>query len=144
MFYLIATIIVTIASVILIIAVCLQEGKSAGLSGSISGGSETYWSRNKGRSKEGRLEKITIIMMVIFNMMGIMASPGILGLVFPAALLIGQLILLFATKTHAMIHDKISDCVVVDMSSQMIFDSEQARIDYIAEQDAREAASSPY
>jgi len=87
---------------------------------------------------------VLIIMMVIFNMMGIMASPGILGLVFLAALLIGQLILLFATKTHAMIHDKISDCVVVDMSSQMIFDSEQARNDYIAEQDAREAASSPY
>ncbi len=77
MFYLIATIIVTIASVILIIAVCLQEGKSAGLSGSISGGSETYWSRNKGRSKEGRLEKITIIMMVIFFVAAILLNVGL-------------------------------------------------------------------
>ena len=77
MFYLIATIIVTIASVILIIAVCLQAGKSAGLSGSISGGSETYWSRNKGRSKEGRLEKITIIMMVIFFVAAILLNVGL-------------------------------------------------------------------
>ena len=77
MFYLIATIIVTIASVILIIAVCLQEGKSAGLSGSISGGSETYWSRNKGRSKEGKLEKITIIMTVIFFIAAILLNVGL-------------------------------------------------------------------
>ena len=77
MFYLIATIIVTISSVILIIAVCLQEGKSAGLSGSISGGSDTYWSRNKGRSKEGRLEKITIIMMVIFFVAAILLNVGL-------------------------------------------------------------------
>lgn len=77
MFYLIATIIITIASVILIVAVCLQEGKSAGLSGSISGGSETYWSRNKGRSKEGRLEKITIIMMIIFFIAAIVLNVGL-------------------------------------------------------------------
>lgn len=77
LFYLIATIIVTIASVILIIAVCLQEGKSAGLSGSISGGSETYWSRNKGRSKEGKLEKITIIMTVIFFIAAILLNVGL-------------------------------------------------------------------
>ncbi len=85
-----------------------------------------------------------IIMMVFFNMMGIMASTGIFGLIFLIALLIVQMLLLFLTKKHTMIHDMISDCVVVDMSSQMIFDSEQARNDYIAEQDAREAASSPY
>lgn len=77
MFYLIATILVSIVSVILIIVVCLQEGKSAGLSASISGGSDTYWSRNKGRSKEGRLEKITIVMTVIFFIAAILLNVGI-------------------------------------------------------------------
>lgn len=77
MFYLIATIIVSIVSVIMIIVVCLQEGKSAGLSSSISGGSDTYWSRNKGRSKEGRLEKITIIMTVIFFVVAILLNVGL-------------------------------------------------------------------
>ena len=30
-----------------------QEGKVAGLSGALTGSSETYWSKNKGRSAEG-------------------------------------------------------------------------------------------
>ena len=77
MFYLIATIIVSIVSVIMIIVVCLQEGKSAGLSSSIAGGSETYWSKNKGRSKEGRLEKITIIVTVIFFVAAILLNVGL-------------------------------------------------------------------
>lgn len=76
MFYLIASIIIAIASVIMIVAVCLQEGKSAGLSGSISGGSDSYWSRNKGRSKEGKLEKITIIVMIAFFIIAILLNFG--------------------------------------------------------------------
>ena len=76
-FYLIATIVISIASVVMIIVVCLQEGKSAGLSSSISGGSDTYWSRNKGRSKEGKLEKITIIMTVVFFIAAILLNVGL-------------------------------------------------------------------
>lgn len=77
MFYLIATIIITIASVVLIVVVCLQEGKSAGLSGSISGGSDTYWNRNKRNSKEGKLERITIVMTVIFFVAAILLNVGL-------------------------------------------------------------------
>ncbi len=77
MFYLIATIIVTIASVIMILVICLQEGKSAGLSGSISGGSDTYWSRNKGRSKEGRLERITQITGIVLFVLAILLNVGL-------------------------------------------------------------------
>lgn len=61
----------------MIVAVCLQEGKSAGLSGSISGGSDSYWSRNKGRSKEGRLEKITIVVMIVFFVIAILLNIGL-------------------------------------------------------------------
>ena len=42
----------------LIVIILLQEGKSAGL-GSISGMADSYWGKNKGRSMEGTLEKIT-------------------------------------------------------------------------------------
>ncbi len=44
--------------VALAILVLLQEGKSAGL-GAIAGAAETYWGKNKGRSMEGSLLKIT-------------------------------------------------------------------------------------
>ena len=42
----------------LTVLVLMQEGKSAGL-GAISGMAETYWGKNKGRSMEGNLVKIT-------------------------------------------------------------------------------------
>ena len=34
-------------------------GKSAGLSGTINGMADSYWGRNKSRSMEGKLEKLT-------------------------------------------------------------------------------------
>ena len=42
----------------LTVIVLLQEGKSQGL-GAIGGMAETYWGKNKGRSMEGLLVKIT-------------------------------------------------------------------------------------
>ena len=49
----------------LTVLVLMQEGKSAGL-GSISGAAETYWGKNKGRSMEGMLVKITKVLAVLF------------------------------------------------------------------------------
>ena len=54
----ILTVIFLIICIVLTIIVLMQEGKSAGL-GTISGAAETYWGKNKGRSMEGTLEKIT-------------------------------------------------------------------------------------
>lgn len=52
------TVVYIIVSIALAILVLMQEGKSAGL-GSISGAAETYWGKNKGRSMDGMLVKIT-------------------------------------------------------------------------------------
>ncbi len=54
-----------VVCVALIVVVLMQEGKSAGL-GSIGGAAETYWGRNKGRSMEGLLVKITKVLSVLF------------------------------------------------------------------------------
>ncbi len=43
-----------------------QEGKVAGLSGALSGGNDTYWAKNKGRSAEGTLERVTKILAAAF------------------------------------------------------------------------------
>ena len=61
----ILTVIFIIVSVALAAIVLLQEGKSAGL-GTISGAAETYWGKNKGRSMEGKLVKITRILAITF------------------------------------------------------------------------------
>ena len=49
----------------LVILVLMQEGRSAGL-GAISGAAETYWGKNKGRSMEGTMVKITKYLVVAF------------------------------------------------------------------------------
>lgn len=43
-----------------------QEGKVAGLSGALAGGNDTYWAKNKGRSAEGTLERVTKILAFAF------------------------------------------------------------------------------
>ena len=58
----------------LTVLVLMQEGKSAGL-GAISGAAETYWGKNKGRSMEGKLVKITKYLAI-----GFMALTIILNL----------------------------------------------------------------
>ncbi len=58
----IALIIISIALTVIIL---MQEGKSAGL-GAIAGAAETYWGKNKGRSMEGMLVKITRILVAAF------------------------------------------------------------------------------
>ncbi len=60
------TVIIIISSFILIGSILLQSGKSAGLSGSIAGGAESIWGKNKGRSYENILSKVTTISAIVF------------------------------------------------------------------------------
>mgnify|MGYP005607591719 FL=1 len=57
----------------LVCLVLLQEGKSAGL-GTISGAAESYWGKNKGRSMEGTLVKITRVLAILFIVLAIVLN----------------------------------------------------------------------
>ncbi len=59
------TIIFVIDCIALTVVVLMQEGKSQGL-GSIAGAADSYWGKNKGRSMEGGLVKLTTIMAILF------------------------------------------------------------------------------
>lgn len=69
------TIIFAIDSIVLIVVVLMQQGKDRGL-GAISGmnTSDTYWGKNKGRSKEGKLVMITRICAVIFILLALVLN----------------------------------------------------------------------
>ena len=56
--------------------VLMQEGKSAGL-GAISGAAETYWGKNKGRSMEGKLVKITKYLAIGFMVFSIILNLNV-------------------------------------------------------------------
>ena len=62
----VVTVLFAIDALVLAVIVLMQEGKSAGLTGTISGMADTYWGKNKGRYMEGKLEKITKILAVVF------------------------------------------------------------------------------
>ena len=69
-------IIFILVCVALTVLVLMQEGKSAGL-GSISGAAETYWGRNKGRSMEGMLVKVTKILAVFFMLLAVVLNLNV-------------------------------------------------------------------
>lgn len=56
---LILSIIYVILAIVMVAVVTLQSGKSSGLSGAIGGGSDTFLAKNKAKSLDGRLAKLT-------------------------------------------------------------------------------------
>lgn len=60
----------------LTVLVLMQEGKSAGL-GAISGMAETYWGKNKGRSMEGNLVKVTKYLAIGFMVISIVLNLSV-------------------------------------------------------------------
>lgn len=73
------SVIFIIICLVITVVILLQEGKQAGLTGAISGAAESYWGKNKGRSMEGKLEKITKIVVVLFFVLAIVLNMGFLN-----------------------------------------------------------------
>lgn len=67
-------IVLILLSVAIIVLVLLQEGKSAGLSGAIAGGAETFFGKNKSRTIESKLVLITKIIAISFFVLALVAT----------------------------------------------------------------------
>ena len=72
----ILTVVFIILSVVITVIILMQEGKSAGL-GAIAGAAETYWCKNKGRSMEGMLVKLTRVAVILFLVLAMVLNLGI-------------------------------------------------------------------
>ena len=64
-----------IVCIFLTVVILLQEGKSAVL-GAISGAADTYWGKNKGRSMEGMLVKLTRLGVILFLVLAAVLNIG--------------------------------------------------------------------
>ena len=62
-----------ILSIIMTVIVLMQEGKNNGL-GALTGSSDTYWSKNKGKSKESVLKKVTVVLGVLYFALALILS----------------------------------------------------------------------
>lgn len=69
------TIVFALVCVALTVLVLAQQGKDAGL-GTIGGMGDTYWGKNKSRSMEGNLVKITKILAVLFILLAAILNLG--------------------------------------------------------------------
>ena len=79
---------------------------------------------------------VLIIIMLLFQMVGL-TGTFVIGLI-----LLTQVVLLIATRTNSTLHDMLACTVAVDMASQHIFDSPEARLEYqkrINEETAKKA-----
>ena len=75
---LVLTVVDVIAAVFLTAVIMLQSGKSAGLSGAIAGGADTFLSKNKAKSWDAKLARwtkwVAISFMVLSLVIGLMPN----------------------------------------------------------------------
>lgn len=81
---------------------------------------------------------IILIILIVYNMVGAM------GPIIVALVLLSNIIMMIVTKTNSGIHDMLASTVVVDLASQMIFDSPEAVLEYKQKVHAEAAEKSPY
>ena len=79
-----------------------------------------------------------VLIMMFFGIIGIVGPVVIFGLVLL------EVVAVLATRTRSALHDLIADCCVVDMTTQMVFESEQALLDYKKKIHEENVANSPY
>ncbi|HOB20789.1 MAG TPA: preprotein translocase subunit SecG [Candidatus Atribacteria bacterium] len=70
----ILVIVLVLIELFLIAVVLLQSGKNAGLSGTIAGGAETFFGKNKAKSFEGKLELATKVSATAFIVISIILT----------------------------------------------------------------------
>ncbi|HHW56970.1 MAG TPA: preprotein translocase subunit SecG [Clostridia bacterium] len=63
-----------LVSLFLIVVILLQKGKSAGISGVIGGGAETFFGKNKARTMEGTLERLTTVAAALFIILSLVLA----------------------------------------------------------------------
>ena len=61
-------------AVVLIAVVLLQEGKTAGMNGAISGAADTFLSKNKARSWDAKLARYTKWVAIVFVVLTLVLS----------------------------------------------------------------------
>ena len=71
---LILSIVLFLLSLFLIAVVLLQEGKTAGMNGAISGGADTFLSKNKAKSLDAKLARWTKWVAIIFMVVCVVLS----------------------------------------------------------------------
>lgn len=63
-----------IVSLLIIAIILLQPGRRAGVNGAISGGADTFLSKNKARTIDAKLARITKYVAILFFVLALVAN----------------------------------------------------------------------
>ena len=61
--------VILLLAIVIIAAILLQEGRRAGINGAISGGADTFLSKNKARSVDAFLARWTKVVTIVFMLL---------------------------------------------------------------------------
>lgn len=66
--------VIILVSLIIIAVILLQQGRRAGINGAISGGADTFLSKNKARTVDASLARWTKYIAILFFVLAIVAN----------------------------------------------------------------------
>lgn len=67
-------ILMLLVSVVIIAIILLQQGHRAGVNGAISGGADTFLSKNKARTVNAKLARLTKYIAIVFFVLALVAN----------------------------------------------------------------------
>lgn len=67
-------IVVLLVSLFIIVVILLQQGHRAGITGAISGGADTFLSKNKARTFDATLARFTKYIAILFFVLALVAN----------------------------------------------------------------------
>lgn len=65
---------VILVSIVIIAVILFQQGHRAGISGAISGGADTFLSKNKARTADATLARVTKYIAILFFILALVAN----------------------------------------------------------------------
>ena len=87
------------------------------------------------------IETLIPLFLVFLLLIG---SGGLFSIIGLALIVIGQIVLTFVTYERTLIHDIMGQTCVIDMKSQLIFETPEALMEYKQKKQAEKAANSSY
>lgn len=87
------------------------------------------------------IETMVPVMLVLMTAFGVV---GGLGVIVALIVILANIIMMLVTRTNSGIHDMLANTVVVDLQSQMIFDSPEALLEYKQKVHAENAEKTEY
>ncbi len=91
-----------------------------------------------GKCTVGTLIPVMVLMTVFFG------TPSLVGLLLIFGIAVAQLLMFGFSTNHSTIHDRMAGTVVIDLPSQMIFQSEEHLLEYKKERHKAEVEEQPY